>query len=161
MPAQLTSPSTRLYSASAAATAAFALASSVTSVRTNLALGPSSFASACPTASFKSAMMAFPPPAITIRTVAAPHPEAPPVTMNVLSFNCIFVALSLGLLEDGQGGRDETCQVAKVRRQDHRVARLRDVGERCDVLLGDLEVHGLQPAGRLDRLGHLPDRLGV
>ncbi len=34
-------------------------------------------------------MTALPPPATTMRTVAAPSPEAPPVTMNVLPSSCM------------------------------------------------------------------------
>src|SRR5215467_759781 len=102
-------------------------------------------------------MTALPPPATTMRTVASPSPEAPPVTMNVLSFNCMFAFPSLGLLENGQGGRDEARQVAEVCRENHGVVCPGDVGEGRDVLLGDLQVHRLQAAGRFDGLGHLTD----
>ena len=96
MPAQPTSPCRPPYAATAAATAAVALASSATSVFTKRAARPSSAASACPSASFRSAMTALPPPATIMRTVAAPRPDAPPVTMNVLPLSSMSVSAPLG-----------------------------------------------------------------
>jgi hypothetical protein len=46
---------------------------------------------ASPCALLTSAMIAFPPPATTICTVAAPSPELPPVTMKVLFLISMFV----------------------------------------------------------------------
>jgi len=72
-----------------AATAAFALVSSATSVRTKRALAPSSVASSLPCLSLKSAMTTLPPASTSMRAVAAPNPDAPPVTMNVLPSICM------------------------------------------------------------------------
>ena len=64
-------------------------------------------------------------------------------------------------LNNGHRRRDQSREVGDVRRHDQRVVGLGEIGERGDVLLGHLEVHRLQPAGRVDRLGDLPDRLRV
>jgi hypothetical protein len=76
------------------ASAAVALASSATLVFTKRAARPSSSASASPSASFRSAMTALPPPATIMRAVPAPSPDAPPVTMNVLPLSSMAFSLS-------------------------------------------------------------------
>src|SRR5262249_4200429 len=55
-------------------------ASLVTSAGANSALSPSAFATASPFEFGRSTMTALPPPSMTVRTVASPRPEAPPVT---------------------------------------------------------------------------------
>ena len=62
-------------------------------------------------------------------------------------------------LHDAHRRRDHARDVGDVGRHDERVVGLREIAERVDVLLGDAQVHRLQPAGRLDRVGDLPDRL--
>src|SRR5512143_3052989 len=115
MPAQLTSPCTAPNASSAAATVVCALASSVTSVRTKRTLAPSACANALPSASLRSARTALPPPATTIRAVASPSPEAPPVTMKVLPCNCIAVLSLFRLcLEYRHRRRDETGEIGKI-----------------------------------------------
>ena len=58
----------------------------------NRARSPSSAASALPAASLRSLITTLPPPATTMRAVAAPSPDAPPVTRNVLPSSCIAPA---------------------------------------------------------------------
>src|SRR6185437_12847528 len=90
-PAQLTMPCSAPNALVAASTAALPLASSVTSVRTNIAAAPSSFASALPSRSLTSASTALPPPATTMRAVAAPKPDAPPLITNTLPRSSIVL----------------------------------------------------------------------
>ena len=80
----------------ASATAAWASASLVTSVRRNSArsvalLAFSSPASFSPRSALRSAITTLPPASCRARAVASPSPEAPPVTMKVLSWN--FMAI--------------------------------------------------------------------
>jgi hypothetical protein len=65
------------------------LSLSVTSVLLNNVAALSSAANATPASSFKSAITTRPPVATNRRTQAAPKPELPPVTKNVLSL--IFI----------------------------------------------------------------------
>jgi hypothetical protein len=44
----------------------------------------------------RSAITTLPPPSTTMRAVAAPSPDAPPVTMNVLPFNSMVRASYFG-----------------------------------------------------------------
>ena len=87
MPAQLTRTCTPPNSFSASATAALPSASEVTSVLTKRP--PSSFASFSPASCCMSAMTTLPPPSAAMRAVAAPSPDAPPVTRNMLFLICI------------------------------------------------------------------------
>src|SRR6185312_16957134 len=183
-PAQLTMPCSAPNALCAASTAALPLASSVTSVRTNFAAAPSSLASALPSRSLTSASTAFPPPATTIRAVAAPRPDAPPLITKTLPRSSIVLlrcpirsaaaararanagagrrrALLFLRLEYGRRRRHQPGQVGQVRRHDQRVIGLGEIGERGDVLLGDLQVDGVDAAGRDDRLRDLANRLGV
>src|SRR5205807_7879537 len=68
---------------------AWTLASSVTSVRTNLALAPIRAASCSPAATFTSARTTCAPAAAKRWAQAAPRPEAPPVMKNVWSPSCM------------------------------------------------------------------------
>ena len=68
----------------AAPTAPRTLASSVTSVATNRARSPSSSATRRPRSRSTSATTTDPPWSTTIRAVAAPSPDPPPVTSTVL-----------------------------------------------------------------------------
>src|SRR4030095_2463630 len=130
MPAQLTRPWRPPYEVSAAATAACALAASATSVLTKRADLPSSAASAWPSASLRSAITALPPPATIMRTVPAPRPEAPPVTINVLPLKSMLFLR----LDHRHRGRDEPGNVRHVGRNDQRVVGLREQAERIDVV---------------------------
>src|SRR6185312_14819368 len=164
MPAQLTSTCTAPNASSAACTHDCALASSVTSVCTKRAAPAISCARALPASSLTSAMTTRPPPSTAMRAVAAPRPDAPPVTMYVLPRNCMAAPLrARGRrgLHDRQRGCDQTRDVADVRRQDHRVRRLREIAELRDVFLGDLEIDRTDAALRADRIGDLTDRLRV
>jgi hypothetical protein len=69
-----------------------ALASEDTSHSAKRTFAPSSFASASPAALFKSAATTLPPCPARARTVPAPSPDAPPVTMNTLSLICILAS---------------------------------------------------------------------
>src|ERR1700722_17168016 len=71
-------------SCSASAIAASTLASSVTSVCTYLALGPSSSASLAARSAETSPMTTDAPAPMSLRTVASPSPPAPPVTRTEL-----------------------------------------------------------------------------
>src|SRR4029077_17810375 len=111
------------------------------------ALAPSSAARSLPCLSLKSAMTTLPPASTSMRAVAAPNPDAPPVTMNVLPSIRISPFLSIPgrrlsrlRLEHRHRGGDQAREIREVRRHDHRVVGLRDVRERANVLLGDLEV---------------------
>src|SRR6476659_2407274 len=175
MPAQLTRPWTAPNAASAAAPAALPLVSSVTSVRTNRAAAPSSSVNALPSTSFRSATMTRPPPSTTMRAVAAPRPDAPPVTMNVLSRISIRILRRRPRADAGPLGselcvvgrrfhhrqrrRDEAGDVGHIRRQDQRVRRLREVAELRDVLLRHSQIDRLHATWRADRLRDLADRL--
>src|SRR5689334_14719 len=165
MPAQLTSACTPPNASSAACTQALPLASSVTSVWTKRAASPSAFVSALPASSFRSATTTRAPPSTAIRAVAAPSPDAPPVTMNTLpasSIPCSSLCARARLgLDHRQRGGDQPRDVGNVGRHDHAVRRLREIAELRDVFLGDLEVHRADAAGLGDRLGDLPDRLRV
>ena len=81
MPAQLTRPNSVPIDV-AASTTARPSASLVTSQRTKRC--PSSSAMRVPGSVCTSAMTTFAPCAVNIRTVPAPSPDAPPVTMNAL-----------------------------------------------------------------------------
>ena len=81
MPAQLTNPIS-LPSFTAAATAACASASWLTSQRTKPP--PISAATLRPTSSSRSAITTWPPLAASMRAVPSPSPDAPPVTMKTL-----------------------------------------------------------------------------
>ena len=83
IPAQLTA-ACRPPPSTAAATASRTLASSVTSVATNRARSPSSAATRSPRSRSTSARTTDPPRSTTIRAVAAPSPDPPPVTSTVL-----------------------------------------------------------------------------
>src|SRR5690606_19767701 len=104
-PAQHTRPCRPPKPFTAASTAACVDTSSVTSVRTKQAAAPSSAASALPASSLRSAITTLPPPSTTMRAVAAPRPEAPPVTRNT-EF-AIFIACApcvSDAFDDGGGG---------------------------------------------------------
>src|SRR5438874_3430770 len=143
----------------AAATAALALASSVTSVRTKRVAAPNSAESALPCASLTSASTTLAPPSTSMRAVAAPRPEAPPVTIKTPLEICM--RLLFLCLEYGRRRRDQPGQVRQIRRHDQRVVGLGDIGERGHVLLGHLQIDCVHPTRRGDRLGDLLDRLGV
>src|SRR4030095_5001462 len=160
MPAQLTSPCKPPKPSTAAPTAALPLASSVTSVFQKRAARPSSVASAAPTSALTSASTTLPPPATIILAVAAPRPEAPPVTMNVLFFRSIGSFPShfpsfRRRLDDRHRGRDQPGHVRKVGRHDQRVVGLGEESEGADVVFRDPHVDRLQAAFRLYRRGDL------
>ena len=84
IPAALTTPCRPEKRSVAAATAFVTSGSLVTSVRTKCALGPSSPASFWPASAFTSRITTLPPAPASMRAVAPPRPEAPPVTRKVL-----------------------------------------------------------------------------
>ena len=88
MPAQLMSPRNGPR-ASAASTAARPSASLETSHLTKRVAAPSSRASGSPRSAWTSAITTLAPCAASMREVAPPSPEAPPVTMNTLSLICM------------------------------------------------------------------------
>src|SRR5574344_1644370 len=64
-----------------------------------------------------------------------------------------------GLRNHRRCGLDDSRDVRKVGRKDHRVVRLREVAELRNVLLGELHVDGLESALAFDRLRDLADAL--
>ena len=98
MPAQLISPIS-LPAPVAAETTALPSASELTSQRTNR--WPSSFASVSPSSCCTSAMTTFAPLLVSMRTVPAPRPDAPPVTMKTLP--SMFMRNPLSLSREGSG----------------------------------------------------------
>src|SRR6185295_5078108 len=87
IPAQLTSTCRPPNSFTASATAALPSASFATSVRAKRP--PISFASFSPASTCRSAITTFAPFSAAMRAVAAPRPDAPPVTRNMLFLICI------------------------------------------------------------------------
>src|SRR5690242_13064950 len=177
MPAQLTRPWMLPNDSTASATAAFPLASSQTSVRMNRIDEPNDAASASPSSTLRSAMTTRAPPPHNIRAVAAPSPEAPPVTMKPAPFSSIDAPDSKVVpratprsgrcradarrpLHDRHRRRDDAGDIRDVGRQDQRVRRTREIAELRDVFFGDAQIDRLQSAFRGDRFGDLPNRLG-
>src|SRR5450755_1623898 len=138
--------------------AALALASSATSVLTKRADAPSSAASAAPAASLMSARTTLPPLETIMRAHAAPRPDAAPVTKNTLPAICTSLLLCL---EHRRRSRNQPRKIGQVRRHDERVIGLGQVGESGHVLFGDLEVDGIDAAGRHDSCGDLTNSRGV
>ena len=178
MPAQLTRPRSGTSApkpSTAAATAAFALASSVTSVRHEPRRGtelrgqrpPFDFLEVgdddAPAAGDDHARGRRAQP-----RRAAGDDEAAPLQLHAFGSHdhgarrsgvatpCFDCALNTVMAADTSPARfdmsDGTISVLPA---------LRESGERVDVLLGDLEVDRLDPPGDFDRLGDLADRPGV
>ena len=88
MPAQFTSTRATPCAASAAATAASTLASSVTSTRVKVP--PNARARASPRSASRSNSATLAPPWASMAAVAAPSPDAPPVTIAATPSICMF-----------------------------------------------------------------------
>ena len=91
-PAQLISPCKPPKASTAAVTAASAAASWLMSATALRALSPSCSALAATASAFKSTSITLAPAAISISAVAAPRPDAPPLTRNTLFSICIVVS---------------------------------------------------------------------
>ena len=92
MPAQFTSTRAGPWAAAALAMAASAEAASETSQIT--ATPPISAATVSASLALRSQTATLAPCAASRRAVAAPNPDAPPVTMAAWSFNCMVVSLT-------------------------------------------------------------------
>jgi hypothetical protein len=92
MPAQFTSTRAGPWAAAALATAASAEAASETSQIT--ATPPISAATVSASVALRSQTATLAPCAASFRAVAAPSPDAPPVTMTAWSFNCMVFSLT-------------------------------------------------------------------
>src|SRR5216117_3716799 len=94
----------------AASIAAWDDSGEVTSVAMNAARLASSLASASPAGALRSAMITLPPAAASRRQVAAPRPEAPPVTRNVWLGICMVFS-GQGPVSQGPASNDETLAI--------------------------------------------------
>jgi hypothetical protein len=92
MPAQFTSTRAGPWAAAALAIAASAEAASETSQIT--AVPPISAATVSASVALRSQIATLAPCAASRRAVAAPNPDAPPVTMAAWSFNCMVLSLT-------------------------------------------------------------------
>jgi branched-subunit amino acid ABC-type transport system permease component len=77
-----------------------------------------------------------------MRAVAAPRPDAPPVTRNVVPRSSIVMTLQLGscarnCLHHRQRGRNQSRDVGDIGGQDHRVRSLGKIADLRAVFLGD------------------------
>src|SRR3712207_4837213 len=91
MPAQLTRMRSMPFAARASASAESMEASSVTSALQKTA--PISWATSPPRSAFISRMATFAPLAASMRAVASPRPEAPPVTMAAINLSSFIAFL--------------------------------------------------------------------
>src|ERR1700677_1609334 len=137
-------------SCSASSIAASALASSVTSVCTYLALGPSSSASLPARSAETSPMITDAPAPISLRTVASPSPPAPPVTRTELPLTSTM-KMSSSLAGAPRGATPFLLEQFENRRVGLAAARQhRGVhsGDRGEAELGRLLAGGHQQRGR-------------
>src|SRR4051812_17630 len=131
-PAQLNSISSLPNWRSTAKTAAFTLASLVTSVRTNSALAPMSLASAAPAFSSISAIATFAPSRANNPAAARPIPHAPPlISATRPARRATLLVLDVGGLNDRRPLGDLGLDVSRIVR---RAAADRQVAEIADPL---------------------------
>src|ERR1700742_4072200 len=129
-PAQLNRMSSLPNWRSTAATAAFTLASPVTSVRTNSAALPSVSASALPAASLMSAIATFAPSRANSSAAARPMPHAPPeISATRPESRGTLFGLDVGGLHDGRPLGDLGLDIGRIVRgaaADRQVAEIGD-----------------------------------
>src|SRR6188768_3321830 len=148
-PAQLNSISSLPKCRSAAATAAFTLASSVTSVRMNSALAPMSRASATPDASSISAIATFAPSRADSSAAARPIPHAPPVISATRpARRGTLFGLDVGGLDHGRPLGDLGLDVGRIVRRtaaDRQIAEVADAPDHLRIAhgLGELRTQAI------------------
>src|ERR1041385_967137 len=142
-PAQLNRTSSLPNLRSTAATAAFPLASSVTSVRTNSAPAPISRASAAPACSSISEIATFAPSRANNSAAARPIPHAPPVISATRPASRVtLLGLDVGGLDHGPPFGYLGLDVGRIIRRtapDRQVAELADALHHLGIAYGSRE----------------------